>query len=507
MAPVMGPVLGFRGQDGNNWNVSALFVLKDDDAGQQLEWALDGSGQSSIAGDLLKTFEGKTVVCYEISVPLGTDEQTATYALDGSPGTVWRFVTPAIGNTPRMAYASCNGFSDPKYIKQVDDKNALWTELSKVHAGDNGPFHLMLLGGDQVYADQIWEAVPSIKEWIEIKRDDRVGLPFNDDMRDEVEAFYFNLYCERWNQKEVKKAFASIPTVMMWDDHDIFDGWGSYPIDLQTCEVYKGIFKHARDHFAIFQQHIDSGDAHPAALPGQSGFTLGYKVGGVAILALDMRSERTMDQVLGTDTWNALVNWVSGTTGGDSQHLLVMSSIPVAHPDLSWGESVLGWIPGQQELEDDLRDHWNSPAHKGERLRLVHRLFKTAHDNRIRITLLSGDVHVAALGAIETRRYDNLASIPLNSDVINQLTSSAIVHPAPPGIMNIFYELLGRGEQEVDRGITIKMLKFPGANERFITARNWLSLIPDEGEGGRLWANFHIEKEPRPYTKVIHPVI
>ncbi len=27
---------------------------------------------------------------------------------------------------------------------------------------------------------------------------------------------------------------------MMWDDHDIFDGWGSYPHALLTCSVFQG---------------------------------------------------------------------------------------------------------------------------------------------------------------------------------------------------------------------------------------------------------------------------
>ena len=46
---------------------------------------------------------------------------------------------------------------------------------------------------------------------------------------------------------------ATIPSIMMWDDHDIFDGWGSYPEDLQTCDVYPEIYKAAVRHFRLFQ--------------------------------------------------------------------------------------------------------------------------------------------------------------------------------------------------------------------------------------------------------------
>lgn len=34
--------------------------------------------------------------------------------------------------------------------------------------------------------------------------------------------------------------------------------------------------------------------------------------------------------------------------------------------------------------------------------------------------------------------------------------------------------------------------------------RNWLSLEP--GDAGRIWANWYVENEPYPFTKVIHPI-
>jgi len=75
-------------------------------------------------------------------------------------------------------------------------------------------------------------------------------------MKGSVEDFYFNLYCERWSQPEPARMLASIPTVMMWDDHDIFDGWGSYPEGVNKCDVYQGIFASARDNFRAFQMQL-----------------------------------------------------------------------------------------------------------------------------------------------------------------------------------------------------------------------------------------------------------
>ena len=42
---------------------------------------------------------------------------------------------------------------------------------------------------------------------------------------------------------------------MTWDDHDIFDGWGSYPDGLQNCPVFQGCYQAARRFYLLFQQH------------------------------------------------------------------------------------------------------------------------------------------------------------------------------------------------------------------------------------------------------------
>lgn len=226
----------------------------------------------------------------------------------------------------------------------------------------------------------------------------------------------------------------------------------------------------------------------------------------VAILSLDMRSERTVDEVLSPDHWEAVFSWLSRLTGpARCRHLLVMSSIPVVHPDFGLMESCLGALPGSQEIEDDLRDHWCSRRHRIERLRLIHRLLSFAENEGCRVTIVSGDVHVGALGVLQSTRSPKDG----NALVINQLTSSGIVHPAPPGIMLFALGQLFRKTEEVDRGITAEMLAFPGTRRCFLGARNWLSLGPDEPphpDCGRLWAQWTVEGEEEPYSKVIHPV-
>jgi hypothetical protein len=35
------------------------------------------------------------------------------------------------------------------------------------------------------------------------------------------------------------RSFAFVMQFHTWDDHDIFDGWGSYPAVLQNCAVFQ----------------------------------------------------------------------------------------------------------------------------------------------------------------------------------------------------------------------------------------------------------------------------
>src|SRR3546814_20870983 len=88
---------------------------------------------------------------------------------------------------------------------------------------------------------------------------------------------------------------ASIPSIMMWDDHDLIDGWGSYPDDRQECDVYqKTIWPAAERAFRTFQQQLSVGEAAPNSISSRYGFTLGHVIGGLAVLVLDRSDERSV---------------------------------------------------------------------------------------------------------------------------------------------------------------------------------------------------------------------
>jgi hypothetical protein len=496
MSRVSGPILGFRGRVGEEWRVAIMVAHDGGTAPGALTWAERGQvAGSGVPGGPLDEVGGASFFGYEFAVPIQADERSFEYGFAGEERR-WRFTVPGREQPLRIGYNSCNGFSVPGDMKRITDKNAVWRDLAATH--ERQPLHMLLLGGDQIYADQLWDAVPELRGFNELPRARRVTMNAGPDLLAELERFYVETYRDRLSPEPVAEALASIPSLMMWDDHDIFDGWGSYSPEEQASPVFQTVFTAARTCFTLFQLQGDPRASSRLALPGQRGFNALLRVGDIGLLVLDLRSERSQTQILAADTWNIVLDALDRTEG--LRHLLVMSSIPVVHPDMSFIERGLGFVPGMQGIEDDLHDQWVSYNHRTERLRLVHRLLDFAEAKGTRVSIVSGDVHVAALGVVESVRRPVRW---LYANVINQLTSSPIVHPPPQRIVRYFLEQLGREVNELDRDVHAQMLQFPGTDYRIIDARNWLSLEFDDKQ--RIWANWHVEGAPQVITKVVHP--
>jgi len=500
MATKLGPVMGFRGAIKGVWNVSVLVAV---DAKNAPKLTLNTNEAPEPKVEKIGTVRAGradlTVWRFDCAIKQSSKELAAKYSVDGEE---WTFTVPPLNVAPRMAYGSCNGFSSLKLLKSTRDPHALWRDVLEKHAGT--PFHLLLLGGDQVYSDGIWEELRPLADWAALKTEEGIECKPSQALVRQIKEYYEELYPRRWMQTDLRKAFATIPTVMMWDDHDIFDGWGSYAKELQECYVYKALFAAARDAFALYQHQVGAAERHPLAIPGQDYFSLGFQVGSTAILVPDMRSERREDQVMSPPTWKAVYEWLDqlpdAEKPGGAKHLFVMSSIPVVYPDFQLLENALGLFPGRQELEDDLRDHWTSLPHRQERLRLIHRLLAFSEAKQCRVTILSGDVHVGAVGVVRSERS---SSTSVAVKTMNQLTSSGIVHPAPPGMVLFFLENVADKISNDDSGVSSQLIEIPGTHYHFLGSRNWLALHP--GQEMRYWANWHVETEKFPYIKVVHP--
>lgn len=552
MAIIMGPVLKFVGTssgiDGDQtqtnknhfWHISVLIVVRGDDHPAMIEWTVDetiplqddGNGRSP--AERLIAHQNCIVYRYRIPVRRGPNERRVQYWFD-QVGEKYTFYVPALEGDIAFAFASCNGFSEPGLMKDVSDHNALWQHMWTIHdhteavaqpymQGEEIPgdghkrrFHLLLMGGDQVYADSIWQDVEDLGAWASLKNEKADKESPTSEMLAKMHDFYCDLYIKRWAKPARQRShfaalMARIPTLMMWDDHDIIDGWGSYSDSRNSCPVFQALFNEARFAFNTFQQQ-DCRSRDPLLggyLGHENAFNLAHVIDDIGILALDMRSERSRRQVISKHSWDAIQSWLDKIAGDDDltlRHLIIMSSIPVVHASLGFVEKILKVIPKEQELEDDLLDHWNNHAHEDERTVLVHRLLRFARRKKCRVTILSGDVHVGALGTIEDNRNARIG----NERIITQLTSSGIVHPPPPGLVRYGIEtLFTRDEDEIDRDVIGKLHPPGGGSDLFIGRRNWLSLeidAPNKDPQRRIWAKWWVEGAlDMPRVKVIHPV-
>ena len=86
---------------------------------------------------------------------------------------------------PRIAYTACNGTEDEDVFSQQNlPRNARWGHLNGLHR--TRPFHLLLHGGDQLYADALWNECPSLKAWNALPAREALAAPFTPAMASEV---------------------------------------------------------------------------------------------------------------------------------------------------------------------------------------------------------------------------------------------------------------------------------------------------------------------------------
>lgn len=442
-----------------------------------------------------------------LSAPAGDNGLHMTYEvlLDGNPGrdlyenASWKFYLPGSSEAIRIAYASCNGFEDtPKH--NLSEAYDLWGRMQVNH--DHAPYSLLLMGGDQVYCDKVWDAVPKLDNWTSLSPSEKLEAKACDELRNQLEDFYLHtIYSIRWQDPRMAAMLASVPSIMMWDDHDIFDGWGSLDKDLQNSEVYQAIFTAAKRYFEAFQVRSNSNSSLLAR--GERHYSMAVSFRGHTILALDNRSERTRKEIMTSGHWAEIKDALSSIA--PSHHLIVMSAVPVVYRDFGVVESVMRATPWTEELEDDVMDHWRAKEHAGERLKLINNLLKSVDERDGRRTLiLSGDVHIGCAGVI--RRPLAPASAP-----IYQLVSSGIVHP-PPSVLEwagILAVTNDRPESLEAGSVSAELINIPSvpaitesdcSSASYIRSQNFLSLEP--GDDGKLWIAWECKDGERPLIAI-----
>jgi hypothetical protein len=322
---------------------------------------------------------------------------------------------------------------------------------------------LLLLLGDQVYVE---EGAPKSRATIEERRD--TTRPPGNGPADFEE--YTLLYRESWSPPLVRWLLSTVPTAMVFDDHEVHDDWNiseSWRHDIWTEDWWEARITGAYMSYWCYQ-HLgnltpstldDEGLMRAAVAGGQdlsrelreaagrwcrttdgSRWSYCRDIGGSRLVVVDSRAGRVLydgeRDMLDDAEWT----WLEEQLTGDVDHLVVASSLPILllpalHHAETWSERVCdgAWGPAMARLGERIRrgadlEHW--AAFDRSFRRLIDRLGDVAAGRRGRppgsVVLVSGDVHHAYLARMAFRRGTG-AQVP-----VVQLVSSPLRNPLPP---------------------------------------------------------------------------
>lgn len=361
----------------------------------------------------------------------------------------------------------------------------LWDDMLRRHR--HNPYHVMLGGGDQIYCDDVWK-LPSLREWLAVKgKENRRDAEWTDTMDGEVDKFYFNHYCRHFAEDGIREAFAKIPQVNVCDNHDVFDGFGSYPEYLEKSNVFQNLRRIGYKYFLLFQHQTSAeSDRTGMFIENSSSYSVISSLGTrMSVLMLDTRHQRSREHVVLDEEWDVTFAALEKLPPS-VRHLLVVTGVPIIYPRLASVESALqitgklkkktnkgynivtkgvgkgvGMVLGDKvqekfenitnkvklkmgksgmmskvlndfgevSLDDDLIDHWTNGHHEKERADAIARFQKLSREGNLRVTFLAGDVHCGTVGRLFNPERET------DHRLMYQVVSSAVVNAPPPDIV------------------------------------------------------------------------
>lgn len=484
----LGPLLGLEADD----RYSVCFAARKKYSQQSLQLILDKQDDGQQFASTFETcikLQSHYFYRFRLSLPAQDKAYSVKYhfASNGTKLTSlhrrksWEFEVAGRKKMPIIGFCSCNGDSKRHPSKLKNKDFSMWTRMREQHEQDR--FHLLLMGGDQVYADSIWDQLGLLNE---LKTATLVGgkrlttkavvnrqlnktesRQFSKDLR----AFYEQLYLDSWSNKDMSYMLGSVPSVMMWDDHDIFDGWGSYSARLQNSPVFKHIFPVAKEYFEIFQARTG---ANPARVTDKH-FMQHLSFRNLEIVVLDNRSFRTTKQIMSKTQYRDLQKVLDEDLFRDvppaiksERVLCFVIAVPVAHLKYAKiAQKVLSAAPRKNfrhSLNDDALDHWDHANHEAEQEVLLDMMFEAGEKHKAKyVCIISGDVHTAGAATITKKPGQRK---------ITQLISSGIAHDAPRwwerGVIN-----LSTTDKSKVAGYNLQLKNFGNYKKFTISCRNY----------------------------------
>jgi hypothetical protein len=364
--------------------------------------------------------------------------------LDGEP--VWPrpddprpppVVRTRVANRTRLVFGSCRAASPderPWSLTAAEHPLGRGPDALKAYARrlmrqdhDAWPDALLMLG-DQVYAD---DASPWTRAFARTRRD--TGRPPYEDVADLEE--YTELYREAWSHPDVRWLLSTLPTAMIFDDHDIIDDWNTSARWLRQARSWDWWDARIVGGLSAYWLYQHLGNLDPDDL---SDDPLYHEVGGLEdaapllgemaraadrdpttfrwsfdrdlglahLVTVDSRAGRILDgdrDMIDEGEWR----WFEDRLREPTRHLLVATSLPLLLPPAvhdveRWDEALVAgaWgAPGVRlgEVVRQAVDLEQWPAFGAAFDRLVGDLHDVAagvHGHRPdTLAVLSGDVH------------------------------------------------------------------------------------------------------------------
>ena len=340
---------------------------------------------------------------YEYEVRLDGEP---VWPLAGSEYPASAFQTLPKEGAARVAFGSCRVAAphEPPYSLRKDEDergreiDALRTMALRMRdePRENWP-DLLLLLGDQVYADEV---SPATASFAETRRD--TEEPPGERVLDYEE--YTRLYRESWSEPAIRWLLSTVPSAMIFDDHDVHDDWNisqAWIEEMKATDWWEDHLVAAMMSYWVYQhignvspsEHADhellekvkaAGDGtkllHEFASQsanGTDGARWSYcrDIGTTRIVVIDSRAGRVLEEghrrMVDAEEWD----WITEHATGDVDHLLLATSLPfLLGPGMhwleAWGEAVAGgaWGSAAARVGERIRravdlEHWPAFQH------------------------------------------------------------------------------------------------------------------------------------------------
>lgn len=417
------------------------------------------------------------------------------------------------GDDDGFVLLSCH---NPFELKHGDGW-AMWRRLLERLEADPS-IRLLVLGGDQVYHDTVErQFMPRL-----------AAEPDNEALAGELRRAFIANYQKFWGDLAYRKVLARIPSVVMWDDHDITDGWGGRPESFDAADElrpeWRRYFEVAREAFVAYQA-----SRNPTTLDGvpQGSFTTCLDWGPNRFYLCDFRSEKNSHQ---QRFWSVAQEraFFDSLQTCTAERIFVLSPVVPFRPDPSLEEVLVsatelawearqsaqqaaeptGWLQRlarwflrmfgkASTLTDDLEDALMAKCNRAAFLRLLGALFE-ARRKGIDVVVLSGDIHTAGVSEFSLTENGRVWTIA-------QVVSSPIAYePMPAKVEGMTTAVKQVTVEEVDG------TKITARNGPYIPDRNFVKITParlrDYARGLPLEFHFEHHDQPLAMPAVLSPL-